>query len=157
MEIKIHLSLFFLFLFVHRTWTVSAITNCNQLININSAKGSYVLQNDIDCAGHNFLSIGYYIGSGGQSFCGSIDGKGHKIGNLSLSYSGYCYVGFIEAGIGVTISNIVFENFQVSAGSEDYIGLVFGKATSCTVNNVILTSSQGKTNNIKGGGKKYKI
>lgn len=80
-----------------------------------------LIMNDIDLAGYQWLPIGnYYAADNGiygrtVPFCGTIDGLGHKISNLTIdSGNGSC--GFIgETAELVYIQNLTLENCNISA------------------------------------------
>ena len=69
--------------------TAEQLAGLAQLVNADPGKTnfqgkSFVLENDLDLSGHEWISIG--SGSGGTrpeySFCGTFDGNGHVISNL---------------------------------------------------------------------------
>lgn len=106
------------------------------LINRNLA-GTYTLTNDIDMSGYaGFKGIAV----SGTPFSGSLDGQGHKVSGLTVTYTdGGSNEGIFGQTAGATIKNIAFENILVDAGSAaNHVGFI-GSASSTTFDQVAIT------------------
>ena len=93
--------------------TAEQLAGLAQLVNADSGKTNFAgkkfyLDNDLDLAGLEWISIG--TGRGGQqanySFCGSFDGQGHVISNL---YSHESYIDDADESHNV-LRNALFGN-----------------------------------------------
>lgn len=106
------------------------------LINRNLA-GTYTLTNDIDMSGYDGFKG---IAVSGTPFSGSLDGQGHKVSGLTVTYTdGGSNEGIFGQTAGATIKNIAFENILVDAGSAaDHVGFI-GSASSTTFDQVAIT------------------
>lgn len=102
------------------------IATVGDLQQIKSAKGSsFVLTNDIDASGFNFVSI--------ENFGGVLDGNGHTVSNLTVSGSGI--FAFVENG--ATVKNINFLNASMELPrNAQYSGLVAGLSRGLNLTNV---------------------
>ncbi|MBQ8961703.1 MAG: hypothetical protein IJ071_10910 [Ruminococcus sp.] len=89
---------------------------------LNSSNVSIVLDADIDLTGYDWVPMGWNS-SGNTAFSGSVDGGGHKITGMKIE--GSTEVGFIGYGLGCTVSDITFENAEVSGGAQ--VGIVGGE------------------------------
>ena len=106
------------------------------LINRNLA-GTYTLTNDIDMSGYDGFKG---IAVSGTPFSGSLDGQGHKVSGLTVTYTdGGSDEGIFGKTAGATIKNIAFENILVDAGSAaNHVGFI-GSASSTTFDQVAIT------------------
>lgn len=106
------------------------------LINRNLA-GTYTLTNDIDMSGYDGFKG---IAVSGTPFTGSLDGQGHKVSGLTVTYTdGGSNEGIFGQTAGATIKNIAFENILVDAGSAaNHVGFI-GSASSTTFDQVAIT------------------
>lgn len=106
------------------------------LINRNLA-GTYTLTNDIDMSGYDGFKG---IAVSGTPFSGSLDGQGHKVSGLTVTYTdGGSNEGIFGQTAGATIKNIAFENILVDAGSAaNHVGFI-GSASSTTFDHVAIT------------------
>lgn len=106
------------------------------LINRNLS-GNYQLVNDIDMSGYDGFKG---IAVSGTPFSGSLDGQGHKVSGLTVTYTdGGSNEGIFGQTAGATIKNIAFENILVDAGSAaDHVGFI-GSASSTTFDQVAIT------------------
>lgn len=106
------------------------------LINRNLA-GTYTLTNDIDMSGYDGFKG---IAVSGTPFSGSLDGQGHKVSGLTVTYTdGGSNEGIFGQTAGATIKNIAFENILVDAGSAaNHVGFI-GSASSTTFDQVAIT------------------
>ena len=91
--------------------TAEQLAGLAQLVNADQGKTNFsgktfYLDNDIDLAGHEWISIG--TGRGGTqpkySFCGVFDGRGHVISNL------YSHESYIEGAEGANESHNLLRN-----------------------------------------------
>lgn len=91
--------------------------------------GNYALTADIDLAGIEWQALG--------TLTGSLDGRGHKVYNLSRELGGDSNFGlFLEVASGATIKRLVLEGTIVNAGS--WAGAIavrnYGLISDCLVN-----------------------
>lgn len=106
------------------------------LINRNLA-GTYTLTKDIDMSGYDGFKG---IAVSGTPFSGSLDGQGHKVSGLTVTYTdGRSNEGIFGQTSGATIKNIAFENILVDAGpTADHVGFI-GSASNTTFDQVAIT------------------
>ena len=106
------------------------------LINRNLA-GTYTLTNDIDMSSYDGFKG---IAVNGTPFSGTLDGQGHKVSGLTVTYTDdRSNKGIFGQTAGATIKNIAFENILVDAGSAaDHVGFI-GSASSTTFDQVAIT------------------
>ena len=106
--------------------------------------GDYELGADIDLSGVAWTPLGEteYQNTSPTTFSGTLDGKGHKIKNLTINDNTrgeYNMIGlFAELG-DCTISNLVIENAHITAdGYNPHVGILAGRAfyTKPTISNV---------------------
>lgn len=106
------------------------------LINRNLA-GDYKLVNDIDMSSYaGFKGIAV----SGTPFSGTLDGQGHKVSGLTVTYTGDgSNEGIFGQTSSATIKNIAFENILVDAGySANHVGFI-GSASNTTFDQVAIT------------------
>ncbi len=89
----------------------------------NDLTGSYILDNDIDLSGADWVPLG--------SFSGTLDGNGHKILNMTINVTDHGEVGFftkIDYGgdNSMTVKNLGFVNANVTC-SQQNVGIIAGK------------------------------
>ena len=90
-------------------------------------KGAYyVISGDLNVIGTDFTGAGW-VDLGAAGFAGTIDGRGHKIVNVDLSYS----LGLFNALKGAVIKNVEIEVSKMNAGSVH--ASVFGVCAENTV------------------------
>ena len=90
-------------------------------------KGAYyVISGDLNVIGTGFTGAGW-VDLGTAGFAGTIDGRGHKIVNVDLSYS----LGLFNALKGAVIKNVEIEVSKMNAGSVH--ASVFGVCAENTV------------------------
>lgn len=88
---------------------------------------NYVLMNDIDCSNTSTWNSGFGfvpIGDNGGPFTGTLNGNGYKIKNLTIAWP-ISYSGLFGGLSGAKISNIIFTDYNISAG-DYYVGGVCG-------------------------------
>ena len=97
-------------------------------------KGAYyVISEDLNVIGTGFTGAGW-VTLGAAGFAGTIDGRGHKIVNVDLSYS----LGLFNALKGAVIKNVEIEVVKMYAESEH--ASVFGVCAENTVfENITIT------------------
>ena len=83
----------------------------------------YVLGNDIDMSGINFVPIG----TNAAPFKGILDGNGFAIENLTISQPGVQNIGLFGFAQGAKIENITFVNPKIEGSN--CVGVIVGKAT----------------------------
>ncbi len=93
--------------------------------------GSFKLTADIDMTGVDFLGFT-------QEFAGTLDGNGHHVKNISLSFAGGNYRGLFSKTTGATIKNIAFENINIQAPTSNSVGLI-ASAIGTTFEQVAVT------------------
>lgn len=116
------------------------IVNCSDLQGMQyDLAGEYELVTDIDCTGIDFFPIG----TTRTPFIGKLDGKGHKISNLSINKKNTDYVGLFGVIYkNIKIQNLTLENVNILGG--DYVGALIGMARIPIDNNVFNIKVQGK-------------
>lgn len=119
-----------------QTTEISTPEQFATLINRNLA-GTYTLTNDIDMSGYDGFKG---IAVSGTPFSGSLDGQGHKVSGLTVTYTdGGSNEGIFGQTAGATIKNIAFENILVDAGpTADHVGFI-GSASTTTFDQVAIT------------------
>jgi len=128
------------------------ISTPQELDNIrNNLSATYELTNDIDMSGWgNFQPIGNYITSS-DVFTGHFDGKGYKITNLTINYTGN-RVGLFGAVMnGAEIKNLGVENANVSTDGV-IVGALVGYGKNITISNCFGKNCSVKTNTHTAGG-----
>jgi hypothetical protein len=108
------------------------ITTCNQLQEMeDELSAAYELQNNINCDGLSFISVG----NSSTPFTGSLDGANKTISNLSIG-DGDSYIGlFSFTGTGTTISNVRLTNLSISSTNDIAGGIVGWADESITLSN----------------------
>ncbi len=105
----------------------------------------YVLQNDIDCIGVDFVPI--------PNFSGTFRGNGHTVSNVSISSSSD-YVGFFSrignGGGPATIENLTLANIHVTS-TRYYVGLLAGKSEADVITNVTVSGTISSAIGYVGG------
>ncbi len=115
--------------------TTIYITTAQQLkqladeVNAGDSKSgkTYLLANDIDLSGLNWVPIGYYIdwnNSNNKPFSGVFDGQGHSIIGLTIS-GGQNDAGLFGYTHLATIRNVVIRNPQIEGRGE--VGALVGR------------------------------
>ncbi|MGB4413138.1 MAG: hypothetical protein WBI47_10750, partial [Atribacterales bacterium] len=99
------------------------------LINVNNKlDADYIVINDIDLSGLNWVPIG----SGkSMAFTGSIDGNGHVIKNLTINRPNENNVGLFARFEGAKIENMILENVNIIGRSK--VGGLVGESNYSTV------------------------
>ncbi|MBQ1584166.1 MAG: peptidase M26, partial [Muribaculaceae bacterium] len=118
------------------TTDISTPEQFASLINRNLS-GKYQLVNDIDMSSYDGFKG---IAVSGTPFSGTLDGQGHKVSGLTVTYTdGGSNEGIFGQTAGATIKNIAFENILVDAGSAaDHVGFI-GSASNTTFDQVAIT------------------
>lgn len=98
--------------------TANTIKTVEDLQKLSNSSGYYVLKNDIDLSGVNWVPI--------QGFTGVLEGNGYTIKNMSINASN-SNVGFFGELAGI-VNNLSFENAQVVvSGYQENVGILCGK------------------------------
>lgn len=92
--------------------------------------GAYELIADIDMAGVDFTGIAIT----GDAFSGTLEGNGHVVKNITVSFDSGEDKGVFGKLYGAKISNVAFVNYTVNASSCKHVGFV-GKASTTTFEN----------------------
>ena len=118
------------------TTDISTPEQFASLINRNLS-GKYQLLNDIDMSSYDGFKG---IAVSGTPFSGTLDGQGHKVSGLTVTYTdGGSNEGIFGQTAGATIKNIAFENILVDAGyAAKHVGFI-GSASSTTFDQVAIT------------------
>lgn len=90
----------------------------------NDLSAYYVLGNNLDMSGYNFVPIG----STAAPFFGNLDGKGYVISNLTIDLSDTSNIGLFSVIMGGTIKNIKFDNCSLSGNNN--VGVLSGRGQS---------------------------
>ncbi|MCA9411751.1 MAG: hypothetical protein KC944_11125 [Candidatus Omnitrophica bacterium] len=116
------------------------IANATQLQEMNlDLTAHYVVGNDIDASGVAAWNEGKGfepIGSASASFTGTLDGLGHRIGNLTIVRPSEHRVGVFRFIRGARIANMVLEDVE-AIGSE-FVGAIAGIADYSVVSDCIV-------------------
>ncbi len=104
----------------------------------NDLTGSYILDNDIDLSGADWVPLG--------AFSGTLDGNGHKILNMTINVADNGEVGFftkIDYGgdNSMTVKNLGFVNANVTCGKQN-VGIIAGKTGPATFDNCWVESGK---------------
>jgi len=112
------------------------IYNVQDLQDVNNHLSAYyVLANDIDCSGFDFVPIG--------EFTGNFDGKNHKILNLSIDNgTNTTDAGLFSDLTDAIVKNIVFENSYIKGENSDYVGTLSGYVYNSDVLNIKVINGQ---------------
>ena len=118
------------------TTDISTPEQFASLINRNLS-GKYQLAHDIDMSSYDGFKG---IAVSGTPFSGTLDGQGHKVSGLKVTYTdGGSDEGIFGQTAGATIMNIAFENILVDAGSAaDHVRFI-GSASNTTFDQVAIT------------------
>ena len=109
------------------------IYDCNSLQNISqNTSGSYMLNQSFSCSFNNFTPI--------QDFSGSLDGMGFTISNVFVNVSHSTYAGMFGKCTGAVLRNLVIRNATFNAYQCQYVALIFGYCSGCTIQNVTITA-----------------
>lgn len=101
-------------------------------------KGDYVLANDIDMTGRNFVPFGIVNNTTAGKFTGTFDGRGHTIKNLRYDVEGKGEVGLFSQTDNATIKNLIIEGayFKGNANVGGIVGQMYRTTiTDCAVLN----------------------
>ena len=109
--------------------TMADLANLASAVNsgVNMSGKTFLLMNDIDLSGLNWVPIGYYIdwnNSNNKPFSGVFDGQGHSIIGLTIS-GGQNDAGLFGYTHLATIRNVVIRNPQIEGRSE--VGALVGR------------------------------
>ena len=109
--------------------TMADLTNLASAVNsgVNMSGKTFLLMNDIDLSGLNWVPIGYYIdwnNSNNKPFSGVFDGQGHSIIGLTIS-GGQNDAGLFGYTHLATIRNVVIRNPQIEGRGE--VGALVGR------------------------------
>ena len=100
--------------------------------------GDYVLANDIDMTGRNFVPFGIVNNTTAGKFTGTFDGQGHTIKGLKYDISDKGEVGLFSQTENATIKNLIIENahFKGNANVGGIVGQMYRTTiTDCAVLN----------------------
>lgn len=109
--------------------TMADLANLASAVNsgVNMSGKTFLLMNDIDLSGLNWVPIGYYIdwnNSNNKPFSGVFDGQGHSIIGLTIS-GGQNDAGLFGYTHLATIRNVVIRNPQIEGRGE--VGALVGR------------------------------
>lgn len=100
--------------------------------------GDYILANDIDMTGRNFVPFGIVNNTTAGKFTGTFDGQGHTIKGLKYDVSDKGEVGLFSQTENATIENLIIEDayFKGNANVGGIVGQMFRTTiTDCAVLN----------------------
>lgn len=100
--------------------------------------GDYVLANDIDMTGRNFVPFGIVNNTTAGKFTGTFDGQGHTIKGLKYDVSDKGEVGLFSQTENATIKNLIIEDayFKGNANVGGIVGQMYRTTiTDCAVLN----------------------
>ena len=104
----------------------TVITTVEQFLNIRkNPSGMYKLGADIDLAGVEFAG---FCNDGNSAFTGTLDGQGHAVKNLKLTFTDGSDKGLFGKTSGAKIMNIAFVDFNINGGLSGVkqIGIIGG-------------------------------
>lgn len=104
----------------------TVITTVEQFLNIRkNPSGMYKLGADIDLAGVEFNG---FCNDGNSAFTGTLDGQGHAVKNLKLTFTDGSDKGLFGKTSGAKIMNIAFVDFNINGGLSGvkHIGIIGG-------------------------------
>lgn len=104
----------------------TVITTVEQFLNIRkNPSGMYKLGADIDLAGVEFAG---FCNDGNTAFTGTLDGQGHAVKNLKLTFTDGSDKGLFGKTSGAKIMNIAFVDFNINGGLSGvkHIGIIGG-------------------------------
>ncbi len=104
----------------------TVITTVEQFLNIRkNPSGMYKLGADIDLAGVEFAG---FCNDGNSAFTGTLDGQGHAVKNLKLTFTDGSDKGLFGKTSGAKIMNIAFVDFNINGGLSGvkHIGIIGG-------------------------------
>lgn len=104
----------------------TVITTVEQFLNIRkNPSGMYKLGADIDLAGVEFAG---FCNDGNSAFTGTLDGQGHAVKNLKLTFTDDSDKGLFGKTSGAKIMNIAFVDFNINGGLSGvkHIGIIGG-------------------------------
>ena len=120
----------------------------------NNLGGNYILMGDIDLSGIDWVPIGggttYSLSTGRKledAFCGSFNGNGYSISNLTLNVdegTNSENIGLFARTSEATISNVILENFTVNTPisyNKGSVGTLIGLSTDTNIDNVTVRNS----------------
>lgn len=123
------------------------IHTLNDLINVaEDLTANYVLMNDIDLAGLDWVPIG---SKENYPFTGTFNGNGYKILNLTINMPSNNGVGLFGYTDGATIENLALENVNI-LGKGRVGGLVGESKSSVIINSYVTGMIEGLNNAIGG-------
>ncbi|GAB0169485.1 GLUG motif-containing protein [Lysinibacillus sp. CTST325] len=96
---------------------------------------------DIDLSGVEWLPIG----GQGQAFCGTYNGGGYTISNLTITED----IGgpaFISSAIEATLLNITIDNAYITNTLYNWIAILVSQTNDCTITNCHVTGKMESTN-----------
>lgn len=119
-----------------KLFTISTPEDLDKLRNDMTA--DYVLANDIDMTGRNFVPFGIVNNTTAGKFTGTFDGQGHTIKGLKYDVSDKGEVGLFSQTENATIKNLIIEDayFKGNANVGGIVGRMYRTTiTDCAVLN----------------------
>ena len=117
-----------------------------------SFSGMFLKQGaDIDMEGYGFTPIGK---KSFLTFCGTFDGDGHVISNLTVNLNSIDYVGLFGR-IDGTVKNVILDGVSVTGGSNAETGLIAGRIGDGSFKNCYVFFSSVTRNNNSSKGALY--
>ncbi len=135
-------------------------------INSGNRNNEYfVLANDIDMGGAEWIPMGIYSESYGYSrtFQGVFDGAGYTVSNFKITSPNQRYVGFFGFIYNGTVKNLNITNAQINVSSKDYVyaGTIAGRVISsmnmsseisnCNVSDSLVSATSTVYSSYSGG------
>lgn len=137
----------------HVRWRVGPVPppiyvhNCDELgsivMTVNSLSLDYILANNIDCDGQEYLPVG----DDQAAFTGSLDGQGYSILNVDIVGGGHAS-GIFGYATGAEISNLHVNNVHVTGGGDT--GAIIGNADGVTLTDVYVEGASLSGTNVGG-------
>ena len=133
-------------------YTVADLDNIRNNVDADgNIVGNYILMNDLDLSGINWDPIGSSWGVNNNYFCGTFDGNGHTIKNLTINRPDEDSVGLFGAiSSGAEIKNLGLVDVDVTG--LDYVGglVGFAMASDSQVSNCFVTGTVKGGNSVGG-------
>ena len=101
--------------------------------------GDYVLANDIDMTGRNFVPFGIVNNTSVSKFTGTFDGQGHTIKGLKYDVSDKGEVGLFSQTENATIKNLIIEGAHFNGNAN--VGGIVGRMYRTTITDCAVLNS----------------
>lgn len=125
--------------FVGESGVTTKIADADDFLKIGrNLQGNYELTADIDMSGVEFEGFA----NSGSPFTGTLDGAGHKVSGISVSFGDGQDQGVFGQTTGATIKNIAFDQLSVTGQpyGSNHVGFI-GSASNTTIDQVVVSGT----------------